>query len=93
MAMSDNPLVAAPVVVQPAPAGDTLPIPTPEQERTSDQLFAQSEERHAAADLIGMVAAVQFLHDLGRDACHHEGEEEDPALPTDKGDGTPDEDE
>ena len=86
--MSDNPLVAAPIVVEPAPAGAELPIPTPEQERTSDQLFSQSEQRHAALDLIGIVGAAQLLHDLGRDACRHEGpEDEEPALPLRKGDG------
>jgi len=87
--MSDNPLVAAPVVVQPPAAGDTLPPPTPQQEQTSDQVFARSEERHAALDLLGIVAAAQLLHDLGRDACRREGpEEEEPGLPNRKGDGT-----
>jgi hypothetical protein len=87
--MSDNPLVAAPVVVQPPAAGEALPIPTPEQERTSDQLFTQAEHRHAALDLLGIVAAAQLLHDLGRDACRSEGrEEEDAELPKRKGDGT-----
>lgn len=86
--MSDNPLVAAPVVVEPAPAGAEIPTPTPEQERTSDQLFSQAEERHAALDLIGIVAAAQLLHDLGRDACRREGpEEEDPTVARQKGDG------
>jgi hypothetical protein len=89
--MSDNPLVAAPEVVQPPAAGDTLPAPTPEQQRTSDQLFAQSEQRHAAMDLLGIVAAAQLLHDLGRDACRREGrEEEDSELPKRKGDGAGD---
>jgi hypothetical protein len=61
--MSDNPLVAAPVIHQ-EPAGETLPVPTPAQEQAADQVFARAEEHHAAADLIGMVAATQLLHDL-----------------------------
>ncbi len=61
--MSDNPLVAAPLT-QPAPAGETLPAPTPEQEKAADQVFVQTEERNAAADLLGVVAAAQLLHDL-----------------------------
>jgi hypothetical protein len=64
MTMPENPLVAL-HVVPPAPvAGDTLPVPTPEQERAADQLFARPEEHHAALELLGMVASVQFLHDL-----------------------------
>jgi hypothetical protein len=62
--MSDNPLVAAPVLRQ-EPVGQTLPVPTPEQEQAADQLFARPEEQHhVAADLLGMVAATQLLHDL-----------------------------
>jgi hypothetical protein len=61
--MSDNPMIAV-AVVDPHPAGETLPVPTPEQERASDQLFAPSEEHHAAVHLLGMVASVHFLHDL-----------------------------
>jgi hypothetical protein len=62
--MSDNPLVAAPVVQQQEPAGDILPVPTPEQERAADRLFTGAEERHPALDLLGMVAATQLLRDL-----------------------------
>ncbi len=78
--MSDNPLVAAPVV-QPAPAGETLPVPTPDQQQVSDQVFAQSEERHAAANLIGMIGAVHLLHDLAADAFRRPArtEEDSPA--------------
>jgi hypothetical protein len=63
--MTDNPIVAPHVVAQPeAVAGETLPVPTPEQERAADQLFARPEQHHAALDLLGMVASVQFLHDM-----------------------------
>jgi hypothetical protein len=61
--MSDNHLIAAPVA-QPTLVGETLPVPTPEQEQAADRLFAPAEEHHAAADLLGMVAATQLLQDL-----------------------------
>lgn len=75
--MSDNPLVAAPVI-PPAPIGETLPVPTPEQELTADQLFSRSDEHHVAADLLGMVAATHLLHDLAVDTfCRSHRQEED----------------
>jgi hypothetical protein len=84
MTMPDNPLVAPHVVVAPAApvAGDTLPVPTPEQERAADQLFARPEEQHhAALDLLGMVASVQFLHDLANETFRRaERDRNDPEL-------------
>jgi hypothetical protein len=82
MIMADNPLVAPHLVTPPAPvAGDTLPVPTPEQERAADQLFARPEEHHAALDLFGMVASVQFLHDLANETFRRaEIERDDPEL-------------
>jgi hypothetical protein len=86
--MSDNPLVAAPVI-PPAPHGETLPPPTPEQEHAADQLFARPEEHHAALDLLGMVAATQLLHDLAIETFRrHERpevalEEEEPSVEPD----------
>jgi hypothetical protein len=67
--MSDNPLVAV-AVIPPAPAGDTLPVPTPEQQQTADMLFSRPEDQqqhHVAAELLGMVASVQFLHDMANE--------------------------
>jgi hypothetical protein len=78
--MPENPLVAV-AVLPPAPAGDTLPIPTPEQERAADQLFSHPEPHHAAIDLLGMVASVHFLHDLAGEMFRRsENEEEQPEL-------------
>jgi hypothetical protein len=80
--MPENPLVAPHLVEPPAPvAGDTLPVPTPEQERAADQLFARPEEHHAALDLLGMVASVQFLHDLANETFRRtENERNHPEL-------------
>jgi hypothetical protein len=86
--VSDNPLVAAPST-QPSPAGETLPAPTPEQEKAADQLFVQTEQRNAAADLLGMVAAAQLLHDLAAETFQRREEEQShlarqqPKLPPD----------
>jgi hypothetical protein len=72
--MSDNLLIAAPVVA-PAHAGDSLPRPTPEQEQTADRLFATPEERHGAADLVGLAVTVHWLYDLAVDHFHRDAEE------------------
>jgi hypothetical protein len=74
-------------------AGDTLPVPTPEQERAADQLFARPEEHHAALDLLGMVASVQFLHDLANETFRRaENERDEPELRQEP-DAGPDEEE
>jgi hypothetical protein len=66
--MSDNPLFALPAQER-APLGEASPIPTPEQEHTSDQVFER--------ELLGMVASVQFLHDLANETFRRGKEEED----------------
>jgi hypothetical protein len=74
--MSDNPLVAV-AVVDREPAGESLPVPTPEQEKAADQLFARPVvEHHAAAELLGMVASVQFLQDLAGEVFRRNSRED-----------------
>ena len=73
--MSDNPLIAVAVADQ-EPAGVALPVPTPEQERTADQVFTRPVEHHAAFELLGMVASVQFLHELAGEMFRKSKQEE-----------------
>ena len=74
--MSDNPLIYTPAA-EPALKGETLPVPTPEQEKVADQLFGQPEQRHVAVDLVGLVGAAHLLHDLATETFHGSEPEED----------------
>jgi hypothetical protein len=73
--MPESPFIALPVADR-EPAGESLPVPTPEQERAADQLFVRPVEHHAAAELLGMVASVQFLHDLANEMFRRKSQDE-----------------
>jgi hypothetical protein len=73
--MSDNPIIAV-AVVDNVPAGESLPVPTPEQEQRADQVFSHPVEHHPAAELLGMVASVQVLHDLAGEIFRRDEQEE-----------------
>jgi hypothetical protein len=73
--MSDNPVIAVAVVEQ-QPAGESVPVPTPEQEHRADEVFSRPVEHHAAVNLLGMVASVQVLHDLAGEIFRRNSDEE-----------------